>query len=195
MGISIIDADIINRINGGDEKAFSILYEAYYVYLNTVAIYYVPDANIGGEIVDDVFINLWNKKVTLSCPVHSFLVRSVQNGCLNYIRSQQVRQKIHRRHYEQLLSFQENHILSTSIPLQFTEARDMEHHISEAIAKLPPKTKAVFESWFNHGKSAGHIAGEMNISVNTVRVHLKKAVDKLKSSLNHLLLLLLFHSL
>lgn len=62
----------------------------------------------GAEIVDDVFINIWNKRDTLSYPIHLYLVRSVQNGCLNYIRAQRSQQNVLDEHKEQMLAFQEN---------------------------------------------------------------------------------------
>ena len=188
MEISTIDANIIKRVNNGDEKAFSALYEAYYVYLNTIAVYYVMDTNVGGEIVDDVFITIWNKKVELDYPVHSFLIRSVQNGCLNYIRSQRAQQHAYEEHREQIFSFQEQHILSTPVPLQYVEMRETKHSIRQAIDQLPPQSRAVFEAYFYSSKSAEEIAGEMQMNINTVRVHLKRATDKLKSMLKHLLL-------
>lgn len=190
MSISTISEDVINKINTGDEKAFSSLYEAYYVYLNTIAIYYVIDTNIGGEIVDDVFINIWNKKIPLSFPVHSFLIRSVQNGCLNYIRNNQVRERLYEEHHEQLLSFQERHIISTPVPLEYVETQELETQIREAINKLPPQAKTVFEAYYYSGKSTNEIAEEMQIHVNTVRVHLRKSMDKLKVALRHLLVFL-----
>jgi DNA-directed RNA polymerase specialized sigma24 family protein len=104
MQIEQIDEHIIRKINEGDEKAFTKLYEVYYVYLNSIAIYYVIDRNIGGEVVDDVFINIWNKKIPLTYPVHSYLIRSVQNGCLNYIRMQQAQQQVYDKHQERELS-------------------------------------------------------------------------------------------
>ena len=88
MNIDQIGEDLITQINDGSELAFSELYKAYYVYLNTIAIYYLFDKNVSAEVVDDVFLNIWYKRRTLAFPVHSYLIRAVQNGCLNYIRSQ-----------------------------------------------------------------------------------------------------------
>jgi len=189
MQIEQIDDHLIRKINAGDEKAFSKLYEAYYVYLNSIAIYYVIDSNIGGEIVDDVFLNIWNKKLQLVYPVHSYLIRSVQNGCLNYIRSQQAQQQVYDEHQERLLAFHERHILSTPVPLQYVEMRETENEIRAAVDQLPAQCKAVFEAYFYSGKSVDTIADELQISISTVRVQLKKATDRLKSMLKHLLII------
>lgn len=190
MNINQIDESIIMRINDGSEQAFSELYKAYYTYLNTIAIYYLFDKNVSLEVVDDVFLNIWYKRRTLSFPVHSYLIRAVQNGCLNYIRTQRTLQTVLDSHHEQMLTFQEECILSTPVPLQEVELKETETEIREAINQLPPKCRSVFESYFYAAKSADEIAVEMGLTVSTVRVQIKNALDKLKQMLKHLLIML-----
>ena len=50
MNIDQIGEDLITQINDGSELAFSELYKAYYVYLNTIAIYYLFDKNVSAEV-------------------------------------------------------------------------------------------------------------------------------------------------
>lgn len=108
MNINHINKDIIEQISNGSEKAFSELYSSYYSYLNAVALCYLLDKEIVAEIVDDVFVNIWNKRETLSYPIHYYLVRSVQNGCLNHIRMQRAQQNVLDEHKDRMLAFQEN---------------------------------------------------------------------------------------
>lgn len=191
MKINQINEEVIERINRGSESAFSDLYKAYYSYLNAVALCYLLDNNIGAEVVDDVFINIWQKKGGLSYPIHSYLVRSVQNGCLNYIRMQRSQLNMLEEHRDQLLLFQENYIQSTPVPLQYVEMRQTEEEIRLAVNQLPLKCRMVFEEYFYAGKTVDVIADDMGLSVSTVRVQLKNATDRLKQVLKHLLLLFL----
>ena len=160
MNIDQIGEDLITQINDGSELAFSELYKAYYVYLNTIAIYYLFDKNVSAEVVDDVFLNIWYKRRTLAFPVHSYLIRAVQNGCLNYIRSQRNLQSVLDEHKEQIWAFQEDCIVSTLVPLQYVELKETEAEIKEAVSSLPSKCRSVFESYFYAGKSAEEIAEE-----------------------------------
>lgn len=192
MDINQIDEKLIIQINDGSEEAFSVLYKAYYTYLNAIAIYYLFDKNVSAEVVDDVFLNIWYKRKTLVYPVHSYLIRSVRNGCLNYIRMQGVRQSVLDKHTEEIMEFQESNIISTPVPLQYVELKETEAEIKEAIGQLPPKCREVFEAYFYEGKSADEIAGEMSLNINTVRVQIKNAMDRLKQSLKHLLFILFF---
>lgn len=189
MSINHINKDVIEQISNGSEKAFSELYSSYYSYLNAVALCYLMDKEIVAEIVDDVFINIWNKRDTLTYPIHYYLVRSVQNGCLNYIRMQRAQQNVLDEHKDRMLAFQENYIHSTPVPLQYVEMQQTEEEIRLAVNQLPPKCKMIFEEYFYAGKTVDVIADDMGLTISTVRVQLKNATDRLKQALKHLLLI------
>lgn len=192
MQRDLVDKAIVQQVNKGSEQAFAELYKAYYAYLNAVAIYYLQDKEVAQEVVDDVFLNVWEKRENLIFPIHYYLVRSVQNGCLNYIRSQRALQTALDGHRDEVLFFWEEHILSTSTPLEDVELKETEAEIRRVVDNLPVKMRAVFEAYFYDGKSAEEIAEEMNLSVNTIRVQIKNALDKLKQSLKHLLFIIFF---
>lgn len=187
MSIKSIDAHIIRRISKGEEKAFSLLYDNYYTYLNTVALCYIFDKDVANEIVNDVFMNVWYKRNTLTFPIHAYLIQSVKNGCLNYIRLLQSNEKMLTEHKKQLLDMQEDFILNNPTPLQFVESREVEKEVREAITKLPEKCRNIFEQYIFSGKMPEEIAREHFITVSTVRVQIKNALDKLKVSLSHLI--------
>lgn len=187
MNISPINEDIIEQIRKGSEKAFSELFSTYYSYLNAIALCYLLDKEASAEIVDDVFINIWNKRAVLSYPIQYYLVRSVQNGCLNYIRAQKARQNTLDKHTEQMLTFQEHYIQSTPVPLQYVEMHQTEEEVRMAVNQLPSKCRSIFEEYFYAGKTVDVIANNMGLTVSTVRVQLKNATDRLKQTLKHLL--------
>lgn len=183
-----INETVIDKINVGDERAFSMLYEAYYVYLRTVAFYYMNDENASHEVVNDVFLQVWNKRGSLTFPIHSYLVKAVQNGSIDCLRSQQSLRHALEGHKEQFIqSYQENYILSTPQPLQYVELRQAEEEIEKAIYQLPPRCREIFIAYFSENKSAEEIAEGMNIKISTVRVQLKNAFDRLRELLGHLL--------
>ena len=192
MSIKEINEDVILKISKGEEKAFALLYDCYYTYLNTVALCYIFNRDIANEIVNDVFIHVWHKRNTLSYPIHSYLIQSVKNGCLNYIRSQKTNDRVLSEHKIQLLDFQEEYIVSNPTPLQYVETQEIEKEVRKAIAQLPEKCRTIFEQYLFFGKLPDEIANEYMISVSTVRVQIKNALDRLKLSLNHLISVLLF---
>lgn len=191
MSIKNINEDVITKISKGKEKAFSLLYDSYYTYLNTVALCYIFNRDVANEIVNDVFINVWHKRTTLTYPIHFYLVQSVKNGCLNHIRSQRTNERVLDEHKRQMLDFQEEYILSNPTPLQYVETQEIEKEVRNAIEQLPEKCRIIFEQYLFLGKLPEEIAKEQFITVSTVRVQIKNAMDKLKISLNHLICVLL----
>ena len=191
MSIKKIDENVMRRLAKGDQKAFSLLYDCYYTYLNTVALCYIINKDAANEVVNDVFVNVWHKRTTLVFPIHSYLVQSVKNGCLNYIRSQKSLDRVLGEHTKLMLDFQQEYILSNPTPLQYVESQEIEKEVLKAIDQLPEKCRHIFEQYLFNGKLPDEIAKDLVISVSTVRVQLKNAMDKLKISLNHLITIFL----
>ena len=87
MDASIVDKDLIERINKGEEKAFEVLYNSYFVYLCACANSYIFNPVEAQDIVNETFAKIWYRRGELSFPIHAYLIRAIQNGCLNYLRS------------------------------------------------------------------------------------------------------------
>jgi RNA polymerase sigma-70 factor (family 1) len=190
MHANQIDESVINKINEGDEKALAKLYHAYYTYLNALAFYYINNENASRELVNDVFLHVWNKRGILTYPIHSYLTKAIHNSCIDYIRTQQSRHRVLENHKKQLtISYHESYIRSTPQPLQYVELRQTEEEIQKALAQLPTKCQQIFTAYFYKAKSVEQIAEDMQIKVSTVRVQLKNSFDRLKKLLDHLLFL------
>ena len=190
---STVDKSVIDGINRGDEKAFAVLYKAYFTYLCTYAAGYIFDANISKEIVNDVFVHVWNKRDELSFPIHSYLLRCTQNGCLNYIRSLRSRERVLDEFKEDLLLFQEEYCQCGENPLQLLEVEELKKQVHVAVGLLPEKCRLIFEKYLYMNQSPQEIADECNLSVNTVRVQIKKAFDRLKKTLGPAIFILFLY--
>lgn len=190
-----IKEDTIIRLHGGDPKAFEALYSAYYVYLCAVATKYIFNTEVAREIVNDVFLNVWNSRSTLVYPVQAYLIRSVQNRCLNHLRQQRFQTIPMSDVQENLLMIQEQQISSGSHPLAYLENKELEEKIYNAIDQLPQKCRDIFIQYLYYNKTYDEIAKTNNISSSTVRVQIKIGLTKLKDLLGDLypLFLLLFN--
>lgn len=179
-----IEENIIARIANGDERAFKVLYDRYFTFLCTSAMYYVLDADPAKEIVNDVFINVWNRKENLTYPIHPYLQTSVRNGCLNHIRSQKARLSMLDGYGLEVLRLQEIQLLKQATPFDIYEFRELESLVLAQVESLPLKCKAIFEQYLYLGRSPKEIAEDMGLSVNTVRVQVKIALDRIKTNLS-----------
>jgi len=197
MNISQVNELVIQQINQGNEKSFSCLYNSYFTYLCTYATTYILNPNAAKEIVNDVFMNIWYKRGGLTFPIHSYLLRSVQNGCLNYLRSLRTRQRIMDEYRLEILEFQEEFCKNDNNPLQVLEIEDLERQVRIAVDTLPEKCRIIFEKYLYQNQSTQEIADELGIAVTTVRVQIKNALDRIKPQLGSslgILLIYLFHN-
>ncbi len=183
MHVLVVKEDIIARVKGGDAKAFEQLYTTFYVYLCAVATKYIYDPEVAREIVNDVFMNVWNHHSALMYPVNAYLIRSVRNCCLNYLRDRRSREIPLSDVEERLLSIQESQVDAYPHPLAYLENKEFEEKIYRAVDSLPPKCRDIFVQHLYHGKTYEEIAVANHISSSTVRVQVKIGLAKLRELL------------
>lgn len=181
-----INEETIRLINQGDARAFEDLYAAYYVYLGSVATKYVYQVEIAREIINDVFLNLWNNRTTLAFPVHSYLICAVRNRCLNYVQRKRMNEHTLTEAEEQLYAFHEAEISQDDQPLAQLENKELQEQIRQAIHSLPEKCRNIFIQYLYHNKTYEEIADLYSISNVTVRRQVGIALEKLRKILGNL---------
>lgn len=180
MNKYVVNEKLIADINKGNEKSFSLLYDCYYVFLCTHAVTYILDPDKAEEIVNDVFIRMWDNRKSLTFPIHFYLVQSVRNACLNYLQKLQLQRYAMDEYRQQLWDIHKTWCMTDNDPLTLLEFKELQSQVRTAVNTLPEKCKKVFEHYLYQGKSYQQIAEEMNININTVRVQIKNALDRLK---------------
>jgi RNA polymerase sigma-70 factor (ECF subfamily) len=146
---------------------------------------YLNDLDTAKEVVQEVFINLWDKKdsITSEKSVKAYLYTSVRNRCLNYIRD-------HKkfRSYVLDVEIEDKELVFDDDSMTQAEALVK---IQQAIDKLPEKCKQVFElSRFEELKYK-EIAEKLGISIKTVELQVSKALKILREELKELIISLL----
>lgn len=192
MNKYVVNDFLIAEINKGNEKSFSLLYNCYYAYLCTFATTYVFQPEKAEEIVNDVFMKIWDNRSNLTFPIHFYLIQSVRNACLNYLRIFHNEQDAMDEYRRQLMDLHEKFCLSDNNPLTLLEFRELEKQVGKVVETLPAKCKKVFECYLYQGKSPRQIAEELDININTVRVQIKNALDRMKAALGSRVIFLLF---
>ena len=177
-----INEHIIRDFSVGQEKAFRILYEKYAPALRYFAAKYVEEGEVIDDIVQDVFVCLWEKRVDFKTEetIKAFLYKAVKNSCLNTIRHQGVKDRYAEvaLHEEELESFWD-HILETELFELFLGVFN----------ELPPACREVYRLSLE-GKKHEEIAEILQITVNTVKKHKNNANHYMRERLKHILSLL-----
>ena len=89
------EKELLIALSKGDEKALELFFTAYYKNLLLFAGTYIKDAATCEDITQQVFVNLWEKRAAAAniVSIRSFLLKAVQNACLNELRRLDLKSK------------------------------------------------------------------------------------------------------
>jgi RNA polymerase sigma-70 factor (ECF subfamily) len=168
---------------GGDDAAFSYLFRKYYADLVLFAATFIKDRQTSEEIVQDVFIRLWENRgsVIITSSIRSFLLKSVQNKCIDAIRHEKIVNGFQAKllnHPLLLENDTENYLLYT----------ELEDDLKKALEKLPDDITKIFLLHRFDGLTYPEIAGRLNLSVRMVEVRMGKALVLLRKYLKDYLI-------
>jgi RNA polymerase sigma-70 factor (ECF subfamily) len=158
-----------------DQQAFKQFYQLLFFKLYQFAYSFVHSKENAEEVVNDVFLNFWQKRKTIDSinNINVYLYVAVKNASLNYLRKN-------------------NHILPASLdeltvhhlhlvpsPESLLITRELQSQIFEAIEQLPPRCKIIFKLIKEDRLSYKEVASILEISVKTVDAQLYIALQKL----------------
>lgn len=179
-GNSVIYTDSI-------QNDFDRIYLRYFYRLHRFAKEYVMSDADAENIVQDVFLLLWEKRDVLNVEISltAYLFSLVKNKCIDHLRH-----KVVAHEYEQELTLKLASL--EEINRAFASDEEIEQFLTNAINKLPERCREIFIKSRIEGKKYREIAEELNISVNTVENQMSIALKKLRVELKDYLPLLLF---
>jgi RNA polymerase sigma-70 factor (ECF subfamily) len=183
------------KISSQHTNQFEEIYLAHYARMKRFAAEYLLCEEDAENIVQDVFLNLWEQQFVLMSHTNLFayLFTATKNRCLDFLRHK----TIVRRTAEMLMDEQN---LQLKMKLQSLEAFDekifsepnIESIVQKAIETLPEKCRIIFEMSKLEGKKQKAIAAELNISIHTVENQMAIAYKKMKEALQDYIPLLIF---
>lgn len=136
------------------------------------------------ELVQNSFLKLYQKKASIKedQPIFGYLFTVLKNEALNQYRNKLVREK-----YETFVKNNGTELVQSLV--EELESKDLSAQLDLEIEKLPKKCKSVFLLSRKENLSNKEIAEALNISVNTVEQHMRKALGKLRLSIRDLIVL------
>ena len=174
---------IIELLRKGDNSVFKYLYDKHYALLCRVAYDYVKDDFLAETIVSDLISHIYERRETLiiTTSLRAFLFRAVKNRCLNYLELQYEQNEVSFSS----LNNTDNPFTASDLyePLGILLEKELESEIEKAMNRLPEECRKVFMKRRFEDKSYKEIADEQGISVNTVKYHLKNALNLLYKNL------------
>jgi len=190
--MNIKEQEIVTQLKLGNEKAFRYLFDNHYTLLCHIAVEFLKDDFLAETVVGDVIFHIWEKRETLDIQtsIRAYLVQSVRNRCINYLRQEYVVKETRFAKGDDLIQADELMPVSENYPLATLLEKELEQEIKRSIASLPEECRVVFEKSRFENMKYQEIAIFLNISVNTVKYHIKNALSKLNTDLSKYLVTL-----
>lgn len=160
------------------EQVFEEVFRSLYQPLHAYAFQLLRDTDAAENVVQDVFLKLWEKADTLLLQdgVKPYLYRSVHNACINQFRKGKVAQT-----YVQYATHQHNP--HSQAAAEKVQAGELTERIQSALEKLPPQCREIFGlSRFGH-LSYGEIASTLQLSIKTIEAQMGKALRIMRREL------------
>jgi|SRR5690606_8990144 RNA polymerase sigma-70 factor, Bacteroides expansion family 1 len=175
-GLKVEAEGLLKLIDRGDEAAFAKLYALYSKRLTAFSISILQSSEMAEEVVEDVFVKLWNKRGSLVSidNISVYLYIATKNQTLSYLSDKA--KKLITAPFDDL---------NTSIeaihqdPHSLLISSEMLARVNAAIEALPPRCKMIFKLIREDGLKYKEVAAILNISVNTIDAQMAIAVKRI----------------
>lgn len=182
-------SELISHLKKGDENAYAYLIDTYNHKLCLYANSLMNDVTLTEDIVQNVFIKVWEKRNNLKTEfsIKSYLYKSVYNACINQYKKNQSVTALEKKYIEgldRIVEDKDEDAIEKLIGL-----------VKEAIQELPPKCREVFLLSKKEGLTNIEISEYLNISKNTIERHITTAFSKIRKNVGgktDIILFLLF---
>jgi RNA polymerase sigma-70 factor, ECF subfamily len=171
---SLDKTKVIELINQSDKNAFNELFGHYFKRLCRFAYVILKCEQSAEEVVQEVFIKLWEnrKKLTIAINIDSYLFVAVKNTSMNLLKLNQTR-----------MNYESNPDLVNDSSSSTFDSATFIRHLEKAIEKLPEQCRMIYHLKNFEGLSYSEIAEYLDISEKTVENQVSLALGKLRELL------------
>lgn len=155
---------------------FEILFKKHNKFLNMISFQIVKDPDLAKDIVQDFFLNFWQKRheLLISGTFLAYATRAIKNRSISYMQ----RKPFESSTLQQLDDLADADQLEA---MEFQLAKEkLDLKVSSLIELLPADRKKIFMAYVVDGLSYSAIAEKYGISVNTVKTQMKRAYAFMK---------------
>lgn len=167
----------LTNFDQNDQLFFRRLYESHRQSLYQNILQIVRCESASEDILQDVFIQLWIRRDQLNAigDVPAYLFSMSRNCAIDHLRRKKRLQSIlmHYRAEQEPPVFFDDEVIK----------RETEVKIAKEVARLPGQQRLAFQLSKQNGWKGKQVAQAMDISLLTVKTHLKKAMHALRDSL------------
>jgi RNA polymerase sigma-70 factor, ECF subfamily len=175
------DEQLMNQLVQQQSGALRKLYQRYHNVLHAVAMRVLHDEPDTEEVLQDVFLQLWQKPecyVAQKGKPLGWLITLARRRAIDRVRQRMA----YRRVTDKLESLSRHH---TPVGEDFhtverhAEQTDLRRYLEQIIHRLPPAQQDVIECTFFHGMSQRQIASARRLPLGTVKTRIELGLRRL----------------
>lgn len=180
----ISDKAVISSLRLGDKKVYEQLFLDNYKNLVLYAKKFVMETETARDLVQDVFVYLWDKrqKLTIDKSLSSYLFRAVHNACINYLKRESTKEN-YIKHFLIKLNEGTYKTAASEDAYELVVHKDLKERIERIIETLPEQCRNIFRMSRFRGMKNKEIAEIYSISPRTVETQIYRALKILKEKL------------
>ncbi len=170
------ESKLLTRLRVGERTALAEIFRVYSKELFEFARKSIEVKEDCEEIVQDVFVSLWERREVLEIDsLKAYLFTSVKYKVIRYIKHLAVKRKYeaHYRHFES------NYIVPTD-PEQEPSMIELHARLTESLQALPARCREAFQLRLEQNLSNTEIAQRLHISKRTVEDYMTIAFAHLR---------------
>ena len=175
----------------GDNKAYSQLFNLYYSDLYNYAGRIISDKYLLDDTIQDVFVSLYKNRdnIRVDISLKALLYKMTYNHCIDVIRHNNIQAQYLDK---EVMDFYLSEVMRDPEVIAKLKNEDIRVAIDNALSKLPPKCREIFELKKIEGYSGAEISKKLNISLKTVEAQMTIAYSRLRGDLKWLLLVIIY---
>jgi RNA polymerase sigma-70 factor (ECF subfamily) len=152
-----------------------------------IAYQYLRDVHDADEAVQDAFVKVFTHIVSYreDLPFEVWFTRILVNGCLDLRKARSRRLRWVLPATPSSDAAPREPVTPDAGPEETLLASERGRHIAAAVAQLPERQRDVFTLCQIAGQSANEVSRALGLSEATVRVHLFRAIRRLRALLEH----------
>lgn len=173
------EKDLLALVSVGNENAFRQLFDNYRSKLYTYIFKITESKETAEDTVHDVFLKLWAQKEKLPEIVNfnAYLYRMAHNHAFNGLRKMAKETLV-------MAELEKGNSHENEDPNATLVRKEIRQFIQDAVNKLTPQQKQVFEMSRELGLKQEDIAQRLGISIFTVKKHLTDALNYLRKEIS-----------
>jgi RNA polymerase sigma-70 factor (ECF subfamily) len=171
---TVLSEEALVKAARGDQTAFAELVRAHQARVFSLAYHFLRDRSLAEELAQEVFLDLYRNISAIKSPTHlGFWLRKVAtNRCIDYTRRAKSRPQISLEEIQEPVAAQQrgDHLLNETL--------------RRLVAALPETPRMVMILRYQEDLDPTEIAKVLDMSINTVKSHLRRSLSILREKLS-----------